>query len=150
MTATTPGREVDASTLQALRLSYSHLVKAGTDSVTAAWKFGQCIDSFSHRYNRVQLAGAMNLSESTLYRYTRLHFAYQRPEEAVEASRLLETFNIDTIATLKDQLGPVSHGRPLAGRRWQSTCRHCGSHDIAREELTPEETGAMEAEAVPA
>lgn len=141
MKAVVTSRIVDASTVRALKLSYKSLIKAGNDSVRAAWRFGQTIDSFSDAYTLAQLADAMELSASTLYRYARLYRAYQRPELVLEASHQLESFNIDTIWELKNQLGPVLHGRPLAGRRYRYTCRNCGSHEVGRDEIDPDETG---------
>jgi transcriptional regulator with XRE-family HTH domain len=138
-TATTSGRAVDAGTLRALQLSYAQLVKAGGNSVRAAWRFGQTLDSFSDAYTQLQVADAMNLSVSTIARYLRLFHAYQRPELALEASAQLETFNIDILVALHDHLAPVGHGRPLAGRHWISTCRTCGSHDVGRDEIPPED-----------
>lgn len=132
---TTPGRRVDAGTLNTLEMSYHGLVKAGQDSVRAAWRFGQCVDSFTDSYYLYQLADAMNLSAGTLYRYRRLYAAYQRPELALQAAEQLETFNIDTIVQLQNDLHPVRHGRPLAGRHWRSKCHHCGSNDVGREEI---------------
>jgi hypothetical protein len=132
---TTPGRRVDAGTLNTLELSYAGLVKAGQDSVRAAWRFGQCVDSFTDAYTLIQLADAMDLSIGTLYRYRRLYAAYQRPELALEAAEQLETFNIDTIWRLQNDLHPVTHGRALRGRHWRSTCHSCGSHDVGREEV---------------
>lgn len=135
MTATTPGREVDAGTARTLKLAYKSLVKAGENSVRAAWRFGQALDSFSDAYTQIQLADAMNLSVSTLARYMRLYRSYQRPEEAVEASRVLETFNIDIVTGLKDHLAPVEHGRPLAGRHYSFVCHNCQSRDVHRVEV---------------
>jgi hypothetical protein len=126
---------VDAGTVNTLNDSYHLLVKAGEDSVRAAWRFGQCIDSFSDDYYMYQLADAMNLSVGTLYRYTRLYHAYQRPELAVAAARELETYNIDTIFRLHNDLHPVPHGRSLRGRRWQGKCHNCGSSDVGRIEV---------------
>lgn len=145
-TATAPGREVDAGTLRSLRLSYQQLVKSGSDSVRAAWRFGQTLDSFTDAYNQRQLADAMGLSVSTIARYLRLYRAYQRPELALEASAQLETYNIDVITELQDQLAPIGHGRPLAGRRWISTCRHCGSHDVGRDEIPQDDDPGAEEE----
>ena len=135
MTATAAGREVDTRTARALKLAYRSLVKAGDDSVRAAWRFGQTLDSFSDAYTQLQLADAMGLSVSTIQRYRRLHAAYQRPELALEASRQLETFNIDTITELQNQLGPVQHGRPMAGRHYRYVCRNCGSDEVGRDEI---------------
>jgi hypothetical protein len=130
----TPGRRVDAGTVRTLELSYSGLVKAGQDSVRAAWRFGQCVDSFTDSYLLSELADAMGLSVGTLYRYRRLYAAYQRPELALRAAQELETFNIDTIWRLQDDLHPVPHGRPLAGRHWRFRCHNCQSTDVHREE----------------
>jgi transcriptional regulator with XRE-family HTH domain len=116
-------------------MAYKSLVKAGNDSVRAAWRFGQTLDSFSDSYRQTELADAMGLSVSTLQRYLRLYRSYQRLELALEASDQLETYNIDTIVELHDQLNPVHH-RPLAGRRFRFSCRACGSHEVKREEIT--------------
>lgn len=135
MTTTTPGRRVDAGTVSALELSYGALVKAGEDSVRVAWRFGQCVDSFTDIYTLAQLADALHLSTGTLYRYRRLYGAYQRPEHAVEAARQLETYNIDTIWKLQDDLHPVPHGRALTGRHWRFRCHNCQSTDVHRDEI---------------
>jgi hypothetical protein len=147
MTTTTTGRAVDAGTVHSLLASYKLLVKAGENSVRSAWRFGQCIDSFTDAYTMAQLADAMNLSSGTLHRYHRLFVAYQRPELAVQASEQLETYNIDIIWQLHDDLHPVAHGRPMAGRRFRSVCHSCGGHDVGRVEMTPEEAAAYDAEA---
>jgi hypothetical protein len=135
MTATTPGRSVDAGTVNTLNENYGHLVKAGEESVRAAWRFGQCVDSFSEAYYMYELADAMNLSTGCLYRYRRLYLAYQRPELAVQASRDLETYNIDLLWRLKDDRYPVQHGKPLRGRHWKGICHNCGAHDVGRIEV---------------
>lgn len=142
---TTTGRAVDAGTVRSLQASYKSLVKAGNDSVRSAWRFGQCIDSFTDAYTKAQLADAMGLSVGTLHRYHRLFAAYQRPELAVQASEQLETFNIDIIWELHDQLHPVSHARPMAGRRYRYRCHSCQSTDVGREELAPDEAELADA-----
>jgi hypothetical protein len=144
MTASTTGREVDASAVRALRMSYKQLVKAGGDSVRASWRFGQCIDSFTDHYHQRQLADAMDLSVSTIARYLRFYRAYQRPELAVAASEQLETYNIDIITELQTQLHPIEHGRPYAGRRFRYRCQNCQHTDVKREEITdPDELAAL-------
>lgn len=135
MTPTTPGRRVDAGTLNALNENYGLLVKAGEDSVRAAWRFGQCVDSFSEAYYMHELADSMDLSVGTLYRYRRLYLAYQRPELALEAARQLETYNIDLIWRLHNDLHPVEHGRSLRGRHWRNVCHNCQSEDVGRIEV---------------
>ena len=135
MTATTAGRGVDAGTVRALQRAYRGLVKAGNDSVRAAWRFGQCLDSFTDSYMQLQLADAMDLSVSTISRYLRFYRAYQRVEQALEASAQLETYNIDTLVEFQDQLAPVEHGRPLAGRHYRYVCRRCQSRDVGRFEV---------------
>ena len=136
--APTTGKDVDARTARVLRLAYQGLVKAGNDSVRAAWRFGQALDSFTDAYTQLQLAGALGLSVSTLARYLRLYRAYQRAELALEAAEELETYNIDVITQLQNMLHPVEHGRPLAGRHFRYFCRACRSHDVARVEVDEE------------
>jgi len=139
------GRMVDGETARLLREGYGALVKAGRDSVRAAWRFGQMIDSTSDRYTRADLADALDLSVGTLGRYLRLYHAYQRPELAEQAAAELETYNIDVIVELHDQLHPVKHARPYAGRRYRYRCHSCKSTDIQREEITdPDELAELD------
>jgi hypothetical protein len=141
------GRAVDAGTVQSLQLSYKQLVRAGNDSVRAAWRFGQTIDSHSDGYTMRDLADAMGRSVSTLNRYHRLFAAYQRPELAVHASEVLETYNIDLIWALQANMMPVEH-RSLAGRRFRYRCHHCQSVDVGREEITdPAELAELDSQA---
>jgi hypothetical protein len=144
----TTGRAVDAGAVRQLQLAYSQLVKAGNDSVRAAWRFGQCLDSLSDAYTRAELAEAMGLSGGTLYRYHRFFAAYQRPELAEQAAAQLETFNIDLLWQLHDDLRPVEHGRSLAGRRFRYRCNHCHSTDVLREEYEPDDELVGQAAAV--
>lgn len=132
---TIPTRDVvDEGTARMLATAYGALVKAGSDSVRAAWRFGQVLDGCSEAFSQRQLADALNLSVSTLSRYLRLYRAYQRPELAVEAGKQLQTFNVDLIVELQNQLKPVEH-RSLAGRHFRYTCHSCGSRDVQRLEV---------------
>lgn len=140
MTTTTTGRAVDAGTVKALKMSYANMVRWGTDSVRSSWRFGQTIDSFTDSYTMAQLADAMDLSTSTLNRYARFYRAFQRPDLALQVAERLETFNIDTIFELRNQLGPVER-HTLQGRRFRYRCNHCQSTDVARVEYDPA-TGA--------
>ena len=143
MTAIT-GRAVDAGTVRTLRMAYDQLVKAGHDSVRAAWRFGQCLDSLSDGYTRAEVADAMGLSVNTLYRYHRFYQAYQRPESAEHASEQLETYDIGLITDLQNQLHPLEHGRPVRGRRFRYRCQHCHSLEVGREEFDPETDKTLE------
>jgi len=127
---------VSSVDLRTLREVYNSRVRAGDDSVRAAWRFGQCIDSMSDKYYFKDIAEAMGLHSSTITRYHNLFATYQRPELAVQASHRLETADIGLVVQLQRDMLPVDHGRPLTGRRFRYTCRHCQSHDIAREEIT--------------
>jgi hypothetical protein len=130
------GRTVDAEALRELRGSYATVVSSNRDSVRASWRFGQRLDSYSDQYSRAQLADAVQLSVSTIQRYLRLYRAYQRPELAEQAAQQLETFNIDLITELQNQLGPIGHARPAGGRRYRYRCHHCQSTEVGREEIT--------------
>lgn len=138
----TSHRLVDAGVVAELRLSHGALVKAGDNSVKAAWKFGRKIDLATTRYTIKELARAMNLSPGTLERYARLARLYARPEDAIAVSRQLETANIGLLCQLYDMRGAVVHARPLSGRRWRHTCLNCGAHEVTREEIDPE-TGEL-------
>src|ERR1700749_1976990 len=96
----TSGRAVDAGTTTLLRTTYANLIKAGQDSVRAAWLFGQLVASLTDKvvgHSVPELAAAINVSPGTLYRYRRLYLAYQRVELAVQASEQLGTFDISII-----------------------------------------------------
>lgn len=137
---TTTGRALDASSTEILRDAYASLIRAGNDSVRAAWRFGQLVDSLTDHTvgcTMAVLAEAIDLSPSTLYRYRRLYLAYQRVELAVQASQQLGTFDIGIIWELQNQRQPIDH-RPLAGRRFRTYCTHCHSADTARVEIDPD------------
>jgi transcriptional regulator with XRE-family HTH domain len=134
----TTGRAVAADDAAFLKEHYTGLVKWGEGSVRAAWRFGQALDSRTDLYTRKQLAEAVGVTPGTVTRYLRLYYAYQRPELAEEAARALETYNIDTITALRDDLAPIEHGRPMAGRRFRYRCTHCGGHEVRREEYDPD------------
>ena len=146
MTTTTTGRTVDVADLAFLTEHYGNLVKAGNNSVRQAWRFGQALDSRLDSYTRKAIAEAMNLSVATIGRYLKFYYAYQRPELAEQAAELLETFNIDIITELRDDLAPIGHGRPMAGRHYRYRCTNCGGHEVRREEIDPDaadEPGAI-------
>jgi hypothetical protein len=130
------GRTVDGETARELSGSYATVVSSNRDSVRASWRFGQLLDSKSDQYTRAQLADSVGLHKGTIARYLRLYHAYQRPELAQQAAQQLETFNIDILAELRNQLAPVEHGRPMGGRRFRYRCTSCHSVEIAREEIT--------------
>lgn len=141
------GRAVDAETVEDLRQSYGQLVKAGGNSVRAAWRFGQTINTRLTRYTMAELAASMGRSPGTLNRYHRLFSVYQRAEAAVEASVALETANIDLIYALQSHMMPVEH-RSLVGRRWRSRCQTCQSTDVRKEEITdPAELAELDGQA---
>jgi hypothetical protein len=142
MTTITPGSVVDAGTVATLQTHYRSLTRAGLDSVRAAWRFGQAIDSFTDDYTLAELADSMELSAGTLYRYARLYRAYQRPELACRAATELETYDIGLIWQLANQLSPVEHARPYAGRRYRYRCQSCHSTEVKREEIDPAEVTA--------
>lgn len=143
MTTTTPGRLVAADVADILKRSYTELRRYGTDSVRAAWRFGQCLDSFTDTYTNGMLAEAVGVSAATVAKYLKLHAAYQRPELAVDASRALQTYDIGIIIALRDDLSPVEHARPYAGRKYRYRCTHCNVvGEVKREEYDPD-TGAL-------
>jgi len=138
MSAAVTGKTVDSGTARLLRRSYANLVKAGHNSVRAAWRFGQTLDSFSDKhtgYTQLQLAEATGLSTGTIYKYRRFYGLYQSVDLAVQASEELETYDIGVLIELHGQLHPVEHGRPLAGRHYRYVCRACQSHDVGRVEI---------------
>jgi hypothetical protein len=151
MTTTTgptqTGRAIDADAATMLWASYQECRRYGNDSVRAAWRFGQCIDSFTDAYTMGELAEIVGLSTGTLARYRRLYGAYQRPDLAVKASEQLQTFNIDLIYGLQNDLRPVGHARPMAGRRYRYRCTSCQGTEVEREEIDPETGLALELEA---
>lgn len=128
-------KEVRDRDARLLRAAKQGLVKAGNNSVRAAWRFGQALDSFTDRYDQGQLARSVGLSVGTVYKYRKFYGLYQRPELAVRASEELETFDVGLLIRLAGESAPVEHGRPLAGRHWQYTCTRCHSTEVRRVEV---------------
>lgn len=115
------------------------LVKAGEESVRAAWKFGKEIDRLLGRgYTREEIAVHVGLKVGSTYRYTRFAGTYQRVELAITASRVLHTYDVGRLTELAGQIVPVER-RGLAGRHWELTCRACGSHEVGRDEIIADE-----------
>jgi hypothetical protein len=139
MTTPTTTTRIDAGMAATVQASYAELTRPGNDSVRAAWRFGQCLDSFTDTHTRAELAVAADLSPATIGLYLRFYRLYERPELAVAASAALETFSITLLCELADMRTPVERARPMAGRRYRYRCRHCDGTDIAREEIDPEE-----------
>ena len=132
------GDRVDAADLNMLVAAYDGLVRAGDDSVRAAWRFGQVVDGLTDPkigYYLKELAAAMSLHPGTLSRYRRLYSTYPRPELAIEAAHQLQSYNIGLLNVSADDLQPVAHGRPLRGRHWKGKCHDCGSNHVGRIEV---------------
>lgn len=130
-----------AADRQLLAMSYGQLVKAGNDSVRAAWRFGQTVDSLTDAYTLLMLAESLGVSYGTVHRYRRFFLVYQTPELALSAAEELETFNIDALWRFAVSGQPEAPHRPLAGRKFRYRCSRCHTTEVAREEYDPD-TGA--------
>jgi transcriptional regulator with XRE-family HTH domain len=124
---------------------HSSLVKWGYGSIHAAWEFGDSLNKFFYAFRtKKAYAEALGVTPSTITRYMNLRDAYQRPELAQRAADILGTYDVGLITNLVDHLdaGPVGRSS-LLGRRFRHRCASCGSTEVKREEITPEELAAI-------
>jgi transcriptional regulator with XRE-family HTH domain len=117
---------------------YRQLVKYSLPGVRAAWRFGQRIDSYTDDWTVKEIAELMGLSSGTISRYLRFYGAFQRPELATDAAVALGTFNIYLLWRWAVYGVEPEQGRAPSGRHYRYTCRHCGGHEVGREEIDEE------------
>lgn len=136
-TTATNRRSTGTGAIPELGLSYAQLVKWGEGSVEASWRFGMTIESLIRAYTKKEMADSLGVTVATITRYHRFYGAFQRPELAVEASELLETYNIDLLWKFAMEGMLPERGRALAGRHFRYRCK-CGSLEVTREEYDPD------------
>lgn len=137
--STTTRRPNGTGAIPELGLSYAQLVKWGEGSVEASWRFGMTIESLIRAYTKREMAESLGVTVGTINRYHRFFGAFQRPELAVEASELLETFNIDLLWKFAMDGNMPERGRAMAGRHFRYRCSACHRTDtVQREEYDPE------------
>lgn len=125
------------SDAELLRGSYSQVSRSSGNSVRAAWRFGQMLDSMSDAYTRADMAIMVGVSVATISKYMKFYASFQRAELALDLAERIESWDVQVLI-LATETGDIPVRRPLAGRHYRYRCNHCHSDDIAREEYDPD------------
>ncbi|HEY1705510.1 MAG TPA: hypothetical protein VGG75_37975 [Trebonia sp.] len=109
--------------LDMLAAAYEKLVKAGTDSLSAAYTFGQIVDALAGLYTLKALGAAIGHSAAMVSTYRRLYRAYPSEHALQHAAAELGTYDISRLCG----------NTPAVPVRYVYRCENCGSYDTVKE-----------------
>jgi hypothetical protein len=127
--------------LEALRVAYDSLWKAGTESLRAAHTFGQVVDALSNIYTYQTLGQAINRSPSTVQLYAKLYRRYNDVRQLLHTADVMGTHDVSRLAG----------NTPSVPVHYTYHCTVCGSYDVVKEKLpvVPDTAEGVTAHAAP-
>jgi hypothetical protein len=132
-------KEIGGENFDLLLGSYDALVKSGSNSLQAAYAFGQVCDALTRVYTVKSLAEAISRSSATVYQYLRLYRAYPTERALLDKAEELGTYDVSRL----------NGQTPAAPVHWVFHCLNCGSFDVAKEKEIPGEAPPQHEHAVP-
>lgn len=128
--------------LVTLRLAYDTLVKAGDDSLRAAFNFGQVIDALSNTFTLKTMGQEIGRTAVTVGTYARLYRRYPTVETLLKTAQEYGTFDISKLVA----------GEAVLRAKFGYQCNHCGSWDVVhrRHGVKPKLTAVPGGKSVPA
>jgi len=130
----------NGESLDLLYTAYANLVKAGKDSLTAAYQFGQVVDALYGYYSYEAMGREIGRSASTVQIYRKLFLHYPHEGALQETAQKLGTFDVSKLA-----------GRnPAVPVHWAYHCTNCGSSAIVREKAANGQYVPVQHDPVPA
>ena len=113
----------NGESLDLLYTAYANLVKAGKDSLSAAYRFGQVVDALYGYYTYAEMGREIERSAATVQIYRKLFQRYPHEGALQEVAQKLGTYDISKLA-----------GRnPAVPVHWAYHCTNCGSSAIVKE-----------------
>lgn len=104
-TSTAPRtRQIKGENLTALRMAFDALVKAGDESIRAAYNAGQ-IDALINLYTYETMAEAVNRSTKTIAKYARLYRRYPTFDALLLTAHRYDTYDISILLGSDETLG---------------------------------------------
>jgi hypothetical protein len=122
--------------LDGLQLAYESLVKAGSNSLSAAYRFGQVIDALSGPgyYTHRMLGEAIGRSGAMIGVYARLYRSYHSERHLLATADKMGTYDVSVLAGKTPQVAV----------KYTFKCENCGSSDIVKERVRPEVPASAE------
>lgn len=124
------GKKLRRENLVALKMAVEALVKAGDDSLRAAYNLGQIIDAlYATGYTYETMGDAVDRSPSTVAKYRRLFGMYAKVEDLLRTAHKYETFDVSILTGSQEKLAA----------KFGYKCDDCGSwntHRTRKTELT--------------
>ncbi len=112
--------------LDLLLEKWDRLVRAGTQSLTRAYEFGELAkalhDISSYTYSWAKLGRVIDRKGPTVAVYAKLYAAYPTVNGLLAAAEALDTYDISKLAGVSK----------AAAWHYSYLCKNCGSDDIAR------------------
>jgi hypothetical protein len=124
---------MDGANLVALRQAFDNLVRAGDDSLRAAYNFGQIADALNDiGYSWAEMGDAVDRRGPTIYMYVRLYRRYPTLDALTMTAKKWGTYDINRLTGSDVSLQS----------RFGYQCLGCGSWDTHRVPMS----GGAEAE----
>lgn len=108
--------------LVALRMAFDALVKAGDESLRAAYNLGLIIDALTLSYTYEVMAGAVDRKPGTVAKYAALYRRYPTVDDLIATAHKYDTYDVSILKGSAESLGS----------RYGYRCGNCGSWDTHR------------------
>ena len=125
-------------TLDLLRTAYDALTKAGRDSLSKAYAFGNVVHALHGIFTYGQLAEELGVTSTTVSKYAKLYRKYPTEQLLMHTAAEMSTYDVGVLSSDADTARYVY--------AWH--CLNCGSFDVKKERETDSVRAAKEAQAV--
>lgn len=109
--------------LDLLSMAYEALVKAGENSLSAAWTFGQQVDALHGAFSYEQMGRALGVTGITVSTYARLYRRYPTEQALLHTAQALGTYDVSKL----------NGSKPVTPSRFHFRCADCGSTAVVKE-----------------
>jgi hypothetical protein len=117
--------------LDLLLTAYEDLVKAGNNSLSKAYVFGQVVRALHRFYSYREMGAAINRSESTVSNYAKLAGRYPTEKSLLDAADELGTYDVARLSSDNVHAAAPYH------MVWH--CSHCGGTEFTKSREPVEE-----------
>ena len=125
-------------TLDLLRTAYDALTKAGRNSLSKAYAFGNVVHALHGIFTYGQLAEELGVTPTTVAKYAKLYRKYPNEQLLMHTAAETGTYDVGVLASDDASVRYVY--------TWQ--CMNCHSFNVKKERETDAVRAAKEAEAV--
>lgn len=125
-------------TLDLLHVAYDALTKAGRNSLSKAYAFGNVVNALHGLFTYAQLGAELGVTPTTVSTYAKLYRKYPNEQLLMHTAAELGTYDVSRLAAESETVRYV----------YQWHCANCGSYDVHKERQTEQALAAREADAV--